>query len=271
MNICIGLLYVVTTILGAPNLSSDAVAPSIEEIIENVNTRNIGVQATNKIRMTLTDKKGKELVRESQGFRKYYGDEKRSLNFATKPANLRNFGLLTFDYGVEGKSDDAWAYIPDMRKVRRISQDDRGATVLGTDFTIQDMKNESRLSDVDYTYTLAGIESVDEQLCHVLEATPVSDAIAKELGYSKTHIFLDAETWILRKADFWDVEGEHLKTITMHDIEQVDNIWTARRIFAKNHQTDHTTLIEVLEIDYTTEIDDDTFSERALRRGVRAK
>jgi hypothetical protein len=271
MNICIGLLYVVTTILGAPNVGGEGAAPTIEDIIQNVNTRDIGVQATNTIRMTLKDKKGKELVRESQGFRKYYGDEKRSLNFVTKPAKLRNFGLLTFDYGVADKSDDAWAYLPDMRKVRRISTDDRGATVLGTDFTVQDMKNESRISNTDYAYTIAGIESVEDQLCHVLEALPVSDAIAKELGYSKTHIFIDAKTWVLRKADFWDVEGEHLKTITMHDIEEVDGIWTARRIFAKNHQNDHSTLIEVLDIDYTTELDDDMFTERSLRRGIRGK
>jgi len=271
MNLAIGLLYIVSSVFGAPNLSNETGVPTIEQIVENVNARDVGVQASNTIRMTLTDKKGKELVRESVGFRKYFGEEKRSLNFCSKPAKLRNFGLLTFDYEGEEKSDDSWAYLPDMRKVRRISTDDRGATVLGTDFTVQDMKNESKISTVDYDYSAAGIETVEDHVCHVLEALPVSDAIAKELGYGKLHIFVDADIWILRKVEFWDVEGTHLKTITMHDVEEVDGIWTARRVFAKNHQNDHSTLIELLEIDYTTEIDDDTFTERALRRGIRGK
>ena len=118
------------------------------------------------------------------------------------------------------------------------------------------------------TFGVGDLESLDMER---RRERPLSDAIAEELGYSKTHIWVDAESWILRKADFWDVEGEHLKTITMHDIEKVSGVWTARRIFAKNHQNEHSTLIEVLDIDYMTEIDDDVFTERSLRRGIRGK
>lgn len=250
--------------------ANDIPLPTAEEVIALVNARDAGDQVTLSLRLTLTDKDGKQLVRETFGYRKNYGQEKRSVVYYTSPAYLRDTGLLTYDYPEANRDDDQWAYLPDMRKVRRIPAASRGALVLGTDFTFEDIKNEGRIPTNDYTHKTIGAEDVDGHYCYILEATPIDEKTAFELGYGKVQMWLDAEIWYPRKAKFWDVPGDLLKTIHSEDVRKADGIWTTFNLSAKNHQNGHTSEVSVIEIDYVTPIDDDVFTERALRRGVRS-
>ena len=66
------------------------------------------------------------------------------------------------------------------------------------------------MSTVDYSYKVLGEEEVDGHHCFHLEATPVDEKTAKELGYGKVHSWVDSEIWISRKAEFWDIRGNPL-------------------------------------------------------------
>ena len=73
---------------------------------------------------------------------------------------------------------------------------------------------------------------------------------------------------MLRKADLWDVAGNHLKTMNISDIRQVQGIWTYHKITANNHKTKHQTIFHFSDIDYLTELSDDTFTKEALVNGL---
>ncbi len=70
-----------------------------------------------------------------------------------------------------------------------------------------------------------------------------------------------------RKRYSLDVAGNPLKTVRTRDIRLVDGIWTAHVIDVENHKTGHRTVLEYSDIDYAAGVDDDVFTERALRRG----
>jgi len=243
-------------------------APTGDEIVDNVNARDEGEWVTRKLTMRLIDRRGKERVRETFGYRRYFGDEKRSVIFYESPANIRDTGFLTFDYADPEKDDDQWLYLPATRKSRRISSSDRGDSFLGTDFSYEDMKKESKISVEDYTRKTVGEEEIDGHHCYIVESYPVDEDTAKELGYGKVMAWIDSEIWITRKAEFWDVRMNPLKTLHASDIRKVDGIWTTHKMEVKNQKTGHTTIFTFEEVDYESEVDEDVFTERALRRGA---
>jgi predicted RND superfamily exporter protein len=237
---------------------------SAEAIVARVNAVPQGEQVTRRILFRTTDKRGRSRERETVSFRRYFGDERRLALFFTAPANIRDTAVLTWDYA-NTTEDDQWLYLPALRKVRRIPAADRGDYFLGTDFSFEDMKLDGQLSAEDYDYALLP----DAPAGHYrLRAVPKSEAIARELGYARTEALVDGSNWIVVRAEFWDTDDEHLKTLHAEDIREVGGIWTRHRLRMENHQSGHVTELEFSDVDYATPIDDDVFTQRALKRGL---
>ncbi len=245
----------------------DGPLPSGDEIARRVNARDEGEHSTRRLTMELIDRRGKKRVRETFGYRRYYGEEKRTVLFYLSPKNVKGTGFLTFDYPEVDRDDDQWLYLPALRKVRRISASDRGDYFLGTDLTYEDMKKEGKVTIEDYHRKTLGAEEVDGQRCYVVENTPVSEKIAKELGYGRALTYVDPEIWMARRVEFWDPKGKRLKTIHTRDIRLIDGMWTAHRLEVENHKTGHKTAFTFSDVDYKAPVEDDVFTERALRRG----
>lgn len=250
------------------NLATANTLPSGDEIAHHINARNEGFSVSRNVLMEMTDKRGKTRRRETRGFRKYYGDEKRTVIFYLSPKNVKDTAFLTYDYADADRDDDQWLYIPAARKVRRISASDRGDYFLGTDFTFEDIKLESKVSREDYQRVTVGEELFDNTRTFVVEATPITDEIANELGYSKVVQWIDPEIWMVRKSQFYDLRGKLLKTIHTKQIKQVQGIWTAHLLEVDNHKTKHHTRFTFSDVQYDNGVSDNLFTERALRRGL---
>lgn len=242
--------------------------PSGDEIAHNINARDEGLSVSRNVVMEMTNKRGKQRIRETRGFRKYFGDEKRTAIYYLSPKNVKDTAFMTYDYADASRDDDQWLYLPAMRKVRRISASDRGDYFLGTDFTYEDIKQETRVSIEDYSRQTIGEAIIDGHRTIIVESTPVNKIIAKELGYNKVKQWVDAKIWMVRKAEFTSLRNKPLKTIYTKEIKQVQGIWTAHLLEVENHKTGHTTKFSFSEVDYQTPISDDLFTERALRRGL---
>ncbi|MGH9885382.1 MAG: DUF1329 domain-containing protein [bacterium] len=100
---------------------------------------------------------GKEVWRIAQGeYRRTYFSHRADLLPATSkleastdvewaeffdvktPFDLRGTMFLLYRYDVESKEDDTWAYIPALRRVRRIAATQKSDSLLGTEFTLED-------------------------------------------------------------------------------------------------------------------------------------
>lgn len=242
------------------------------DIVNKVNSVDDGKQVTRKLTMTMIDKRGKTRVRETQAYRKYYDQEKRTVLFYKKPTNVKGTAFLTFDYKDTAKDDDQWLYLPAMRKVRRISASDRGDYFLGTDFTYEDIMLEGKLELTDYDFSVMRSEKVTFESNEsfdtvVLQGTPKNKSIAKDLGYARTVIWIDTATWVVVKADYWNLKDKPLKTLVITDIRKVDNIITRHVLTIDNHKTGHKTIFQFSDVNYTSTVKDSLFTKRALKQG----
>ena len=251
-----------------PVLAPAADLPDGDEIARRINARDEGVAVARHLTMQLTDRHGQTRTRETRGFRKYYGADKRTVIFYLEPSNIKDTAFLTWDYADPARDDDQWLYLPAMRKVRRISASDRGDYFLGTDLTYEDIKLESRVSLKDYRRRTLGEEEINGHHCFRVEATPVDDKTAKELGYGRVEQWVDGQIWMVRQARFWDPRGNPLKTARFSDIRQVQGIWTQHRIEVENLKTGHRTLFLFSDVDYEQGVNDELFTQNALRRGL---
>ncbi len=242
--------------------------PDGDEIALRINARDEGEAVSRLLTMEMKDSRGKQRIRETKGFRKYYSDEKRTVIFYLAPKNIKDTAFLTYDYPEADKDDDQWLYLPAMRKVRRISASDRGDYFLGTDFTYEDIKLETRISIDDYQRKTIGESEVDGFHCLLLESVPVNDDIAAELGYSKVEQCVDDTIWMVRQSKMWDMQGRPLKTIHSKDIRQVQDIWTQHELEVSNHKTGHHTRFTFSEVRYNEGVNDRLFTQNALKRGL---
>jgi uncharacterized protein len=254
------LVLAISGAVGSPDeMNADAVVALVNAVPE-------GQYVTRKLTMELTDRRGKTRSRETLNYRKYFGDEKRTVIFFLAPANVRDTAFLSWDYADPEQDDDQWLYLPALRKVRRVSAADRGDYFMGTDFTYEDIKLDGKLSAADYDYRTLQDAGQDTGAIK-LEALPRTPEIVEELGYSKTVATMDPANGMVMEVEFWDTKGRPLKHLVASDISQVDGIWTRHRLDMENLQTGHRTRLIFSEVDYTSPIEDNAFSRQALSRG----
>jgi hypothetical protein len=239
-------------------------APAVSEVIANVNARLAGRSVSRKIEMTMTTRRGQTRTRRTGSFRKYDADDLRSVVYFLAPANVRGSAFLSYDYGDLAREDDQWLYLPSLRRVRRVAASDRGDYFMGTDFTYDDVKHETDLSANDYHWKLDGSEARDERECLVLEGEPVDADTAEALGYSRLRVCVATDSWIPIHSEYWDNDGERLKTVRVSEIRLVDEVWTPHRIDAERHDNGHRTSFVITNTDYEAELDDLIFAKRSL-------
>ncbi len=243
-------------------------APSGDEIIEKVNAREDGLHVQRNFTVELTDRNGRTRTEKTLSYRRYFGDEKRTIIFYTEPTNVRGTGFLTFDYVDRGEDDDQWLYLPALRKIRRIPSSDRGDYFLGTDFTYEEIKKEQKVEPEDYHFVAQGTEQVDGRELLVVEGTPSDEAIAKELGVSKVVWRVDPEIWMSRKTDYYDRNGNHARTITLEGVDTIAGFITTTALHVLNHKTQHSTRITFHDTDYESAVPESLFTQARLRRGL---
>lgn len=237
------------------------------EIMTQVNERDDGEMLQRKFVLQLTNRDGKTKTEKTRSYRRYFGEEKRTVIFYEEPTRVRGTGFLTYDYPDPSVDDDQWLYLPALRKVRRISASDRGDYFLGTDFTYEDIKKEQKVELNDYHFVAKETKIQNGITLQVVEGTPISQEIADELGYSKVVWHIDKSIWMSRQTELYDLNGNHQKTITIESVEVIDDIVTATEILAVNHKTGHSTRLTFSEINYRDDVPESLFTQGRLRRG----
>lgn len=247
---------------------ADGALPEGEQVARRINARDEGRHTSRRLVMELVDASGFRRVRETRFFRLAGDDGSKKLAiFYESPKSLEGTAFLTHDHPEPGRDDDLWLYLPALRKTRRIAASDRGRAFLATDLSYEDVKLETKVSLDDYTWRTVGEEEQDGRRLLVVEAVPVDEETAHELGYGRVLLHVDPSIWLVRQAEYEDPAGRPLKTAHVGGVRQVDGIWTAHEIEVRNHRTGHRTLFRFEDVDYATEVPEGLFTPRALRRG----
>jgi outer membrane lipoprotein-sorting protein len=247
--------------------SAQAELPQIDphQVAVNVDDRPDGDDQVGDLEMVLTNKRGEERIRKVMAYRKDYGKDQKMVMFFKEPADVKDTGFLSWSYDDQSKDDDQWLYLPALKKVRRISAGDKKDYFMGTDFTYDDM-GKRRVED--YTYKMIGTETIEGIECYHVEMTPKNEDVIKKNGYGKGEMWVRPDIWMALKMKFYDKKLNFLKELILSDIEQINGIWTAKTMAMTNDQEKHKTVFKFSNIKYNSGIDDDTFSERRLTKGV---
>ena len=256
---------------GMTVLGSEAVQAEDDEAIRiasAVANRDEGSALQRRIKMTLTDRKGRSREREAQVLRQRGDGTELTRITYLMPKSVRDVSYLSHSYTVEEQSDNRWLYLPASRKVRRVPASDRGDYFLGTDFTYEDVESELKFDLEDYIFVYAGKENIDGQVQHLLNGEPRDEDIARQLGYGAIEARVAEKYWMPLEVHFYDLRKQPLKTVTVQGIESIDGIWTATDIIAVNHQTGHQTRFEYEDIAYTDSLPEQYFNPQTLSRGL---
>lgn len=216
--------------------------------------------------MTIIDSKGRERVREIAMVTKLFDNgetEKRLLRFLS-PADVKGTGLLLFDY--EQKDDDMWLFLPALRKTRRIVSTERAKSFMGSEFSYADMAPP--ILD-EFTYKILSEKEVDSTLCWEIEMDPVNEDVADENGFSRRIAYIGKQDFVIRRAVYYDLDGELHKELSVLEIKEVDTVnhkYRPMHMVMVNKQDDRRSILRINQIQFNPDVKDDYFTTRYLER-----
>ena len=233
------------------------------EIVRKWDERDEGKDLTSQSTFKLINSKGQERVRKT---RRYWidmkgkeGFEEKTIIFFDRPSDVKGTSLLNWSYEAVHKDDDQWLYLPALRKIKRISASDKEKSFMGSDLTFDDMGDRKVEAD---EHKLLRVEELEGKSCYVVEMTPKD----KKYMYSRKEKWIDKETFVDYRTDFYDRKGRFLKRQRI-DWKKIDNVWTITKIYVKNEQTGHSTLIEIEDIKLNTGLKEGQFTKRKMESG----
>ena len=255
-------------------ISSPSVAAELTalEVIQQVDDRYDGDTVSADVTMVLIDRRDRQRTRDLQIYSKDYGRDTRTLSQFESPVDIRGTSYLNFDWDNPDRDDDSWLYLPALQRVKRIASSDTSDSFLGSDFTYADI-NGIEVDWFDYRFVNES-EMVDGFDTWVIEAIPKAefkDRAEDSTGYSKLQSWIRKDIFIQVRGQAWELRGNRIKYFTSSDIEEIDGIWTVKRLQAvstRSGRQEHATVLQLNEVKYNENVDDDMFSTEYMQRGL---
>jgi hypothetical protein len=156
--------------------------------------------------------------------------------------------------------DDRFLFLPDLKRIRRISGGLRANAFMGTDFSFADLdRRDLRDSDAQ----ILGEETVGKFACwHLLVKPKLSDS-----EYAKMELWVRKDNALAVKWLMYDRSQVLQKTLTAEEMRRVGGRWFISRSRMVNHRDSHTTVLMLEKITPRNDIPDDEFTMRALEKG----
>jgi outer membrane lipoprotein-sorting protein len=263
VSLFLPLVAVGAMFLTAPALSA---AESPEEIMRKNFTVSRVIDSDSEATFTLVNNSGQERVRKTQSVTKLIEgttDNRRMVRFLSPP-DVKGTVSLMIEHS--GNDDDLWIYLPALKKVRRLVASNKKDAFVGTDFSYGDVIGH-RVED--WNHQLTKEETVDGKDCYLIQSTPKNEEITSLSGYSKRLTWIDRSNFVALKGEFYDLNGQLLKTAQASQVEEVDaknGKWQPMQVVMKNVQTGHSTTITIENFKTNVGVEDDYFTTRYMEK-----
>ena len=214
--------------------------------------------------MTLRNKQGEETVRYFRGKTlEVANDGDKTLFIFDSPKDVKGTATLTFSHKVG--PDDQWLYLPALKRVKRITSENRSGSFVGSEFAYEDLGSQELEKYSNRKYIKEEPCPEKNQLtCHVITRVPVE----KSSGYSYQTLWLDEtpahKVW---KIEYYDRKKALLKTLIFGDYKiYLDKYWRPSIYKMINHQTGKSTDLFVDEIKFKVGLTERDFNQKSLSR-----
>jgi outer membrane lipoprotein-sorting protein len=260
-----GLLLLVSLLVDSP-LRADEVF-EFEPAPEGVEARAVALRAEDVLRSDQTFMEA-EMVIDSPRLTKprhvafkSWDDrpEKRSFIRILEPPKDAGAAFLKLH-------PNLWSYVPRVERTLRIPPSMMLQPWMGSDFTNDDLVNESSEID-DYDHALLGVDShpgIEGLRAYVVEYVPHEDA---PVVWGKILGWIETEHGTPLRQEFYDEDGEKIRTIHFGDIRvtggrHVPHVWTV----TPHDKEGHTTTIRIREFRFDEDFDEQIFTTRNLKQ-----
>jgi hypothetical protein len=174
------------------------------------------------------------------------------------PAKISRRSTLIWNY-TSGRRE-YWYFMFGFTTAKRASDLDRVRSQAEFDFNLDDYVD---INPAEERHTLLKTETVQGKQCYVVESLPIQGK--KNCKYSKRINFIDQQSLIPLRIDYYDGKGELFKGLTI-TWQQVSGLWFWKEAVAENVQKNKKTLIKVDGVKVNTGIDEREFTNVALER-----
>ncbi len=178
----------------------------------------------------------------------------KTLVLFDKPRDVKDTKFLT--HSKMSGNDDQWLFLPALKRVKRISANNKSGPFMGSEFSYEDIGSQEV---EEYTYKWIRNENGN----FVIERYPVD----KKSGYTKLLTWIDQEHYRIQKVEFYDRKGELLKTLTYHDYQQyLGKHWRPDLMKVVNRQTGKATDLTWSNYKFKQGLTARDFDRNALKR-----
>jgi outer membrane lipoprotein-sorting protein len=212
--------------------------------------------------MKIQDDTGSSRERVMESRSQKFNDLTKQVSFFKSPPEVRNTGLLTWDYEKSTQADDQWLYLPRMRKLQRIATADKSGSFMGSDFSYSDMTSPA-IEDFDYRVVKQGTKAGGDD-CWLIESTPRTPKARDETGYVRSMVWISKEKLMPMQVKAQMRAGQRVKYIKFGGFKKVGGVWIAHKIRARTKRgktVQSTTWLSISNV----KVNGTPFAEREFR------
>lgn len=220
--------------------SAASILRSMDELMSAPNDKSAAVK------IILTDKSGKEKIREAE--MKQKGPYKKLYRY-TKPEKQAGTATLSLP------GDIIWYFMPALNKAIKVTLLSKSQAFTGTDFSYEDMSGSS----YSERFTPSVLPSSDPNI-QQLALMPKS----MKSSYSKIIVYLDKTNSYPLKMEYFDQDKTYFKN-AVYKYKKKGKYWYAEEVLMTNLKKNHSTKILLTEIEFDKGISDDVFTIENLK------
>lgn len=158
--------------------------------------------------------------------------------------------------------DELWMYLPSVEKVVKISGHLLRQSMMGSDFSYEDMLNRLTLQD-DYSAEITGEEDFRGMSCYVLELT----AKHREVTYYRRVILVEKERFIAVKSQMYAKTGKLLKSSHVEKIDKIgDRFYPTHIVMTDELRKNSQTEFIMSDVEFDVSIPESIFTRRNLEK-----
>ena len=230
------------------------------EIAQKAEAADKGFESSKvTLKMILTNKQGQnsERLLENKTL-ELHDDGDKSLIVFHSPKDVEGTSTLTFTH--KTTSDDQWLYLPALKRVKRISSDNKSGPFMGSEFAYEDLSSQ----EVEkYKYKFIKEDNINGNKTFVVERYPLDP----KSGYTKQVVWYHQDNFRIEKTDYYDRKGALMKTLTFVDYKQyLNKHWRAGELVMENHLSGKKTRLLFENYSFKTGLSDQDFSQNSLAR-----
>lgn len=182
-------------------------------------------------------------------------DTKYAMVLVTAPAQDKGSSSLKRDR-------EMWNWVPKIERIIKIAPSMLGQSWMGSDFTNDDLINQSSIV-VDYNHEILREEEFDGVKTWIIQAIPKPNA---PVVWGKLILWISHTEYNQRKVEFYDEFNELINTMTTYDVRELGgrNLPT-RQEMQPADKPDNKTILIFQKAQFDFEIPTDFFSQQNMR------